>query len=253
MDRLVLRMNKYLTILCVLFLALTQTLFAQNSTLRVGTVEIIIKKETLNQSIDKQSIAKRLKTKPGVIFSQLDFDEDLKLLVDEFDNVEPILTFKGKEVNIILEIYPKLYIRNINFCGNNTVPTSDLRDELDIATGIPLDRYAFNEAFHKLRTFYIKNGYFEADLSYSIIEDTCTNQVDIQISIKEGPSGKIRAICVEGVDECEERQVLNPMVTKEYCFFTVSNYCLIFFVLISLYIASWTKKSSRFHLRNSVS
>jgi outer membrane protein insertion porin family len=213
-------MNRYLKIFCLILFVYTTALFAQKTELRVGTVNIVIKKETPNDKIDKQAILKRLKTKPGVLFSQIDFDDDLKLLVDEFDNVEPTLSFAGKEVNITLDIYPKLIIKKIIFCGNNCITTSDLADELEIQANTPLDRYAFNEAFNKLRTFYIKNGYFDADLSYKIIEDPCTNEVTIEICIKEGPSGKIREVCIEGVDSCEERKILELMATKDYCFFT---------------------------------
>jgi outer membrane protein insertion porin family len=207
-------------LLFLIFILFSQHAYCQKSDLKVGTIEIEIKKTPINQNIDTQTLLKRMKTKEGGIFSQNEFDDDLKMLVDQFDKVEPTLSFKNKEVDIKLELYPKLFIRKITFCGNKSVSTSTLLDELDIAQGSALDRYNFNEAFHKLRTYYIKNGYFEADLSYKIVEDPCISEVDIEIFISEGPSGKIRSICVEGVSECEEEQIISLMSTKEYCFFT---------------------------------
>lgn len=215
-------MTRILSLFCLTFFLFTHYVHAQGSKtdLRVGTIDIIIKKEAPNQFIDKQAIIKRLKTKSGAIFSQIDFDEDLKMLIGEFDNVEPTLTFIGHDVNIALEIYPKLIIRKFIWCGNKTVKTSDLLDELGVKVGSPLDRASFNEAFHKLRSYYIKNGYFEAELNYRLLPDPCTNEVDIEIIIKEGPSGKIRKIFVEGVNSCEEDKILDLMVTKEYFFLT---------------------------------
>lgn len=213
-------MKKYLSFFLILIFSLSTTLFADRSEMLVGKIDITIKKDTKNQVIDKQSILKRLKTKAGAPFSQIDFDEDLKMLVDEYDNVEPTLTFAGKVVNISLEIFPKLVIKKIHWCGNKNISSSDLSDELAITEGSFLDRFAFSEAFHKLRSYYIKNGYFEAELSYKIIESECNNEVTIEVQIKEGPSGKIKQICVVGVDGCEERKILELMATKEYCFFT---------------------------------
>lgn len=220
-------MTKTFLFLTLLFLSCFSTAKAE---LVVERIDIVVKKETPYQNIDKQAIVRKMKTKVGASFSQIDFDADLKTLATECDNIEPKLHFEGNKVFITLEIYPRLYIRNIIWKGNQRVKTSRLNRELDIKPGIFLDRHAFNEAFYKIRTYYIRKGFFEAELHYEILPDPCTNEVDIEIHIKEGTSGKIKQICITGVTECEERKILDLMATEEFCLIT-----------------SWYTKGGTFH------
>ncbi|MDR3624815.1 MAG: outer membrane protein assembly factor BamA [Chlamydiales bacterium] len=196
----------------------------------VAKMDIVIKKATPHSSVDAGNLVKQLKTREGAPFSQVDFDCDLKMLANECDHVIPHLEFKEGKAYIILDIYPKLVIRSITWKGNDTVKTKRLQKELEIQPHTPFDRHAFNEAFNKLRAYYIRKGYFEAELDYCIFEDVCTNEVDIEICIREGQAGHISCIKFEGLDECEERRILNLMVTKEYCCFT-----------------SWYTKTGTFH------
>lgn len=186
---------------------------------RVGAVTFSLKKGS-TEEFDQAALQKRLKTKPGAPFSQAEFDQDLKLLSEEFDHVEPHLSFHGSTVDVQLDLYPKMVIRSLQFQGNKTVDTATLKSELEITLWSVFDRESFNEAFQKLRTYYIKKGFFEAKLSYQIRPDACTNDVDIVICIDEGNAGFISHICVEGLDSCEEEAILCMMVTKEYFFLT---------------------------------
>lgn len=202
----------------LLLLFITTTL-CYGEGLRVGSVTFCLKKET-TASFDQTALQKRLKTKAGAPFSQADFDQDLKLLSEEFDRVEPHLAFQRNSVDISLDLYPKMVIRTLKFQGNHAISTADLKSELDIALWSVFDREEFNEAFQKLRAYYVKKGFFEAKLSYQIKPDPCNNDVDITVCIEEGKAGFISHICVEGLDSCEEDAILDLMITKEYFFLT---------------------------------
>ncbi len=187
--------------------------------LRVGSITVCLKKEAA-ADFDTSALKKRLKTKTGAPFSQSDFDQDLKLLSEEFDRVDPRLNFHQNSVNIELDLYPKMVVRSVCFQGNHALSTKDLKSELEIALWSVFDRETFNEAFQKLRSYYIKKGFFEAKLSYQIKPDPCSNDVDITICIEEGKAGFISSIFIEGLDECEEAAVLDIIITKEYSFLT---------------------------------
>ena len=169
---------------------------------------------------DASSVKSRIKTREGNPFSQSDFDNDLKTLVQEFDSVIPSIKSIDGRLFIMLKVCPKPAIRTISWYGNCNIKTSKLQSELDIAACSIFDRQAFNKAFHKLKEYYVKQGYFEAELSYKILPDPCTNTVDIEISICEGRAGRIKKINFCNFTKCERDDILSEMITKKYYILT---------------------------------
>lgn len=159
-----------------------------------------------------------LKTTCGGFFSQADFDIDLKNLVKDFDRVEPCIEIINGKLHITLKVWQKPTIRSITWCGNHRIATKDLQSELAIKCYAIFDRLSFNKAFHKLKAYYVKEGFFEADLTYDTLVDYTTNEVDIQITITEGRAGVIDKIRFCGFTACEEEEILDLMLTKEYNF-----------------------------------
>lgn len=171
-------------------------------------------------TIDAAGIKGRMKTREGDVFSQIEFDSDLKMLVIEYDRVEPSITTVDDKLIITLKIWTKPVIRSIQWHGNHHVKTSKLQDELEISTCAVFDRQAFNRAFHKLKTYYVKQGYFEAVLDYDVTLDPYTNAVDIEINICEGRAGRVKKILFENFCPEEEQELLDLIVTKKYNFLT---------------------------------
>ena len=169
---------------------------------------------------DSEGIKNRIKTKEGNFFSQIEFDNDLKSLVNEFDTVEPVIFSTDEKLYITLKIWPKPTIRTITWAGNACMETYRLQKELETTSCTVFDRQAFNKAFHKLKGYYIKNGFFEATLEYQIISDPATNTVDIEIVICEGRAGRIKKIEFVNFSKEEEDKILELMITKRYFFLT---------------------------------
>lgn len=183
-------------------------------------IEVVIMNQPEGSPCDAGAIIARIKSREASQFCQSEFDNDLKILSQDFDRVDPTLDCIDGKIFITLKIWPKPTIRTITWCGNNKLETSKLQKELGISTCAIFDRLAFNQAFHKLKAYYIKKGFFEAELCYDVISDPLCSQVDIQITIEEGRSGWIKEFIFEGFTKCEEEEILELMVTKEYCFFT---------------------------------
>jgi len=173
-----------------------------------------------DSNFDTDSVRARIKSKLGNPFSQMDFDNDLKTLARDFDRVEPTISSINDHLIITLKIWPKPTIRSIHWEGNHHIKTSKLLDELDIKTGTIFERRDFTQAFQKLKLYYIKKGYFEAQLDYKVVLDPLCNQVDIEVTILEGRAGRIKEIVFVNFHDCEVETLLNMMVTKEYNFFT---------------------------------
>jgi len=171
-------------------------------------------------SFDPHPVLSRLKTKEGDEFSQFIFDNDLKSLSEEYDRVQPTLRVQDGQLAITIRISPRPVIHQILFSGNERYSTSTLQKELDIKPYTIFNRQEFNQAFNKVKDFYIKKGYFESQLSYSVQPIANTNEVDIVIDVKEGKSGNIQKIVFKGFSKKEQSELSDTMYLKKYNFLT---------------------------------
>lgn len=169
---------------------------------------------------DTGTIANLLLTKQNGVFSQTDFDLDLKTLADDYDRIDPTVDVLNGKISVVIHLWPKPTIRTIHWCGNHLVKTSALQKELGISCFSTFETQPFNLAFHKLKAYYIKEGYFEAQLEYHVEMDLESNEVTITINIAEGRCGKIQKIEFNGFTCEEEKDLLSEMITKQYNMFT---------------------------------
>lgn len=211
-----------LRILLSFFLLSFLSVFGQSPQYENKIVEniCIVLNSTNAENFDVEGLKKRLKTKEGDHFSQSEFDHDLKNLIQDFDRIVPEITCKGNKIYIELKIALKPKIGMIYWTGNEKIKTKTLEKELAVLKGSTFDRQTFNKAFRKLKTHYIKEGFFEAEINYEVTSNDLCNEVNIEISIIEGRAGRIKKVVFCGLDPCEQDEVLDIMVTKSYNFFT---------------------------------
>jgi outer membrane protein insertion porin family len=220
-------MTKKLTfLLYCLYLPFAFRLFAQTLSLENQTVEKInvVVHTTSGVISDSRAISARMSTKQGGIFFQTEFDNDLKALAQDFDRIEPTVESLDGKVSIDLNIWPKPNIRSLEWVGNKKVKTSILESELGIKCYSTFERLAFNQAFHKLKAYYMTHGFFEAELDYQINYNENTNEVNIVIEINEGRSGKIQEIVFVNFEDEEKSAILDQMVTKKYNLFSIETW-----------------------------
>lgn len=213
---------KFLTSFLFLFIITCHThnlfgQFLQYENQKIEKIEILIQGPIGN--FNENVVLSRIKTRRGDFFSQSDFDTDIKTLAQDYDRIEPIFDLVDGKMYITIKIWPKPTIRSITWCGNERVKTKRLQQELKIPCFSVFDRKSFNQAFHKLKAYYIKKGYFEAELTYDIQLDPITNEVDLMIHIVEGRAGHIKDIKFVNFTSREEEDICEQMVTKKYNIF----------------------------------
>lgn len=182
----------------------------------IEQLDVIIENQPDGASGEVQAILSRMKTRQGDHFSHLDFDNDLKTLARDYDRVIPQFESQDGRMVIRLHIWPRPTIKTIEYLGNVRIRANKLEGELGIAPGAVFDRQCFNKAFHKLKAYYVKKGFYEAELDYKVNPDPSCNGVNIIISIAEGRAGKIKKIRFCGFTKHEEEELLDILVTKEY-------------------------------------
>lgn len=212
-------MIRFLTILLFLTLPLINLSAVQFENLQIGQVEVIGNVPE-GCSFDPKLVQSRMKMRQGELFSQTIFDSDLKTLAAEYDRVEPSFEVENGKIKLTLKVWPKPMIRSVVWEGNCGITTKDLKQELGISICTVFDKIGFNKAFHKLKAYYIKKGYFEAELNYDVQVDSLTNEVDITICVNEGRSGWISRIYFHNLCSDEEDDILDLMVTKKFIPFT---------------------------------
>ena len=184
--------------------------------------KIQIQMETLcpGQYYDPTPLISAMRTKVGDPFSQLAFDQDLKNLSNDFDRIDPQIQVCNGELVINVRIWQKPVISSIKWYGNECFATKKLQRKLGVKPGEIFNRTKFNEGFNKIKEFYIKKGYFEAELQYTILPKAENNEVQINIIVCEGRSGRIGQVEFEGLSEKEESDILRMIATKKYNLFT---------------------------------
>lgn len=215
--------NRLYLILCVFASLCSTSLFGQILQYENQPIEKIeVEAENFPSGVrfEPYTVLSHIRTRSGDFFSQLMFDNDLKTLSQEYDRVEPFLASVDGKLFIKLKIWPKPTIRCVTWVGNQKVKSKRLQKELEISLGSVFDRQAFNKAFHKLKAYYVKKGFFEATLDYNVALDSDTNEVDITINIDEGRAGRIKDIVFTNFTPEEEDEILEQLITKKYCIFT---------------------------------
>ncbi len=218
-------MTKYLptygTLLILLLLLVPTLALAEHYDNKlVERIDVIFVNEPSDTAYSAKNVLAKMRTRESDVFSQHDFDNDLKSLAREYDHVEPSVEVIDTNLYITLKVWPKSTIRSLCWEGNCKLATSCLQQELSVAVGSLFDRTEFNRAFQKVKAYCIKQGFFEAELDYTVQPDADCNQVDITIFVHEGRSGRIKKITLCGFTPCEEEEIVGMMHTKEYSIFT---------------------------------
>lgn len=186
---------------------------------KVGSIKLKVENLPSGSSFNSSQILTKLNTKVGDPFSQITFDQDLKTLSQEFDKAEPSIEMKNGELQITIKLWQKPLIKNIKFI-HKKFKTHTLEKELDIKKDSVFNRDEFNKAFNKLKEFYIKKGYFEAELQYTIVPIPHKNEMNIIIKVNEGRAGKVQKLSFQGFSKSEESQILEMIHTKKFNLFT---------------------------------
>jgi outer membrane protein insertion porin family len=186
---------------------------------KIAQIDVLPENLPMGSSFDPKAVTLRLKTKVGDPFSQSVFDNDLKMLAEEYDRVEPQVEYREGQLYITLRVWPRPRIRTIQWEGNLYFSKKKLQKELEVKPNAFFNRKTFNKSFSKLKELYVKKGYFEAQLQYEV-KPAAIGEVDLLITIDEGRAGRVEEILFSGFTKKEKSHLLHMIHTKKYNLFT---------------------------------
>jgi outer membrane protein insertion porin family len=126
----------------------------------------------------------------------------------------------GNVVNLVLEVTPKFRVLGLKFEGNKAYKPKRLQKEIKTAPNGALDERQIKDDAQKIYEFYQKNGYNQAQVTYSLDRNRTTGFGTVTFKIREGAKVKISVINFIGNDHVKPRKLRGEMETKKWHMFS---------------------------------
>ena len=176
------------------------------------------------KEVTQDAIRGQIKTRAGRRFRSSFVTEDVKRLyemgyfshisVDSYKDSKNrrIVTFKVKE---------KPRIKSITYKGHNSLSTDKLKELSDLKEYEFINIEKLKTAIQNIKNQYIEKGYFLAQVSYSLKEDSSTRKADIVIDIQEGEKASIKKISFIGNNNISSSRLKSFLSHKEKSIFSL--------------------------------
>ena len=169
-----------------------------------------------NQAIGEPTILSKIKTKPGMQFSQDVIDDDIKRLyaLGYFTDVAIDVEAHKEGVSVTIIVEEKPVIKEVIFEGNEKISTRRLKKILKTKEGDMLNFSKLSEDIRELRSFYEGSGFHRASVKYELEKDKGLNQVKVKILVDEEMRMRIKHVFVEGNKSVKTKKILSLIDTR---------------------------------------
>lgn len=181
--------------------------------------ELIIKvpcEEKQAQELISEEIRLQLNTQEHEAYRAELFDLDLKNLSQHYEKIKPTLRKEGKKIYITLELSPKKVLHEIIWRGTKKISPNLLKKECSLKKGELVDEIALENACRMIKQFYLKKGYYKAQVSYTIEPSKEYRQVNVQFNIDEGPLGIVRKVSFTGIEPKLAKEIKGKLITQRH-------------------------------------
>ncbi len=170
-------------------------------------------------NVSEQVVRANMSLREGTPLDESLIDRDIRSLyrtgLFEFIEVKRE-ELSDMAVNLVFEVTPKYRVLDVRFEGNKAYKERRLRRELKTLQNGPLDERQVKEDSEKIYEYYQKNGYNQAQVSYTIDRNRSTGFGTVTFKIREGAKVKISSIRFVGNDHIKARRLRKEMETKKW-------------------------------------
>jgi len=187
---------------------------------KVGTVTV---KFVGPANITEQLVRANMQLREGVDLDDTMIDHDIRSLYKTglFEFIEVKRDVRPDHtVNLVVEVTAKFRVLNVRYEGNSQVKSRRLEKEIKTKTNTALDERQVKEDVEKIRDYYQKTGYNQAQVSYAIERNRTTGFGTVTFKIREGAKVKISAINFVGNDHVKPKKLRKVMETKKWWMFS---------------------------------
>jgi len=126
----------------------------------------------------------------------------------------------GNVVNLVIEVTPKFRVLNLVFEGNKAYRQRRLMKEIKTTQNGALDERQIKDDTQKLYELYQKNGYNQAQITYTVDRNRSTGFGTVTFKIREGAKVRIAAVVFVGNDHIKPKKLRKEMETKKWHMFS---------------------------------
>ncbi len=167
------------------------------------------------KSYPAQGVRNQINSAAGSPFSERTVQSDVQRLnrlarfseidarVTPYDDGTVLLTFQLTETPIV---------RTARATGNRQISDEELREEINLLEGTPIDRFQIDRLVRRIKDLYRRKGYYSADVT--IDEAELAERGNLIFKIREGERLKITDIRFDGNTSFEASQ-LRPQIKSE--------------------------------------
>ncbi|MFI5335459.1 MAG: outer membrane protein assembly factor BamA [Opitutales bacterium] len=216
-------------LLVIAFAALTAGLFAQQEAPaggppapapRIGNINI---KFVGVSNVSEQVVRANMALREGNDLDEAVIDRDIRSLYKtglfEFIEVKRE-NLPGNVVNLLIEVTPKYRVLAIKFTGNKAYKEARLKKEIKSVNNGALDERQAKDDAQKIYEFYQKNGYNQAQVTFSVDRNRSTGFGTITFKVHEGQKVRISDIRFIGNDHVKARRLKKQMETSTWHMFS---------------------------------
>ncbi len=172
-----------------------------SSVLNAATIEGIEFDQQGGYTFPEKMLLFNMQQKVGRTYNKNTLNDDIKRLygLGFFDDVvSEVKDIPGDKVDIIVKLKVKPRVNKIIFKGNKKFPTKELKPNVVLDVGMPLNDNKLRVSANRLRAFYRNKGYNDA-LIAPVLKNAGKGKINITFTIKENLRLKINNITFTGV------------------------------------------------------
>lgn len=238
-------MRKFILLLALWYLITPVRVFAQENTTAVKASSsnqtiitpeppVLLKAKTIfkiviqgNKTVSQDTVISKIKLRVGQDYNGNSINEDVRSLYSTgfFESVEAnkdempsglVITFKVKE---------KPVVNKLSIKGNKISTESTISKEIAgiVKPGSFVDDGTLRDAVNKIKDFYSKKGYSQANVAYVLVP-LQDDKADVNFTIDEKKVVKVRRIIVEGNKFVSFNKIKDIIKTKPAWLFNEGYY-----------------------------
>jgi outer membrane protein insertion porin family len=183
---------------------------------QIGTISV---KFVGIANVSEQVVRANMSLREGTALDETLIDRDIRSLyrtgLFEFIEVKRE-QLPGNAVNLVVEVTPKFRVLTVTFEGNKEYKERRLKKEIKTTANGALDERQIKEDAEKVYEFYQKNGYNQAQVTYSIDRNRSTGFGTVTFKVREGAKVRISDIRFIGNDHVKARKLRKEMETSKW-------------------------------------
>jgi len=174
-----------------------------------------------NRVISTEIVLSKIRTKVGDKFSQEVLNDDLKKLyaTQYFTDISIDVEDYQGGVSVSFVVEEKPVVEDIVFKGNNEFRPQKLKSTMKSKPNEMLNLALLAQDMAEIKMLYLKKGYPQVDVKYTIDTDKETNKAIITVTIDEKVHVKVASVKVTGNKAVKTNDIRKVLGTKPAWFF----------------------------------